>query len=94
MFVFRISWTLNRNHPRCFQYTSQYGDFEQSVFRNSGQFTRKGRGHQHGVNQAAWMPCNEQQAAFRREVFIVYDVNFPEPNIGEETIESAYDAVR
>jgi hypothetical protein len=39
------------------------------------------------------MPCNEQQAAFRREVFIVYDVNFPEPNIGEETIESAYDAV-
>jgi hypothetical protein len=40
------------------------------------------------------MPCDEQQATFRREILVINNVDFSEPNVGQKPVESADNAVR
>ena len=49
--------------------------------------------HQHGVDEAAGMPCDVQPTAFGRKVLIIHDVNFAKPDVREKLIETASKAV-
>jgi hypothetical protein len=91
--ILGVLWTFNRNDSRGFEQASEEGDSKEGVLRYRGETAGQHGRHQHGVNEAAGMPCDVQSTAFGRKVLIINDVNFAKPDVREKLIETASKAV-